>query len=63
MTTQEQAQTRIAAAEKACRKIQKTCAVAAVALSGSLGVNGYGIFHDHAALRNSCMVRGTRLTK
>lgn len=53
MTTKREAEIKIAAAEKACSKVQTEASAAFAALNRGLSVNGYGIYHDRFAVRNN----------
>lgn len=51
MTTKTEAEHKIAAAVKACAKVLEARRAAYTTLDGSVITNGYGIFHDHFAVR------------
>jgi hypothetical protein len=55
MTSKSEVEIKVAATEKACREAQAAWSAAAEALSGGVGVNGYGIFYDPSQLRDKLM--------
>lgn len=48
MDTKQQAEQRLASAERGCRKAHDAWVKASTALGGSVPTNGFGIFHDRA---------------
>jgi len=55
MTSKSEVEIKVAAAEKARREAQAAWSAAAEALSGSVSVNGYGIFRDRSQLRDKLL--------
>lgn len=55
MTEKQEAQKRVAAAEKACASVLSSSDAARVALSGGIITNGLGIFRDRFEVRNSLL--------
>lgn len=51
MTTKQEAEARVVAAGKACDQVMAELRAADSVLSGSISVNGYGIFHDKFQVR------------
>lgn len=55
MATKQEAHTKISAAEVACGLVQEKWGAAEQALSGSVSVNGFGIYHDRFSLRSKLL--------
>ena len=51
MSTKQEAGDKIAAAVASCEKVQASWVAADLALGGSVGTNGYGIYRDRFELR------------
>ena len=55
VSAKQEAQAKVAAAEKACAKVQAAWAKASDALNGSVSANAYGIYHDEYVLRDKLL--------
>lgn len=61
MTTKQEARAKISAAEVACGEVQEKWKAATQALGGSMGVNGFGIYHNRFALKSKLLEAQARI--